>query len=1399
MNVHKAEEAPPLRVGVAPDETVVKKQLETQIAIYFNALNGTPISLDLFRGSALFGLQNKKTPDAQQFNDFINRKVDIIEGNSLGIAKWLLEHAEILQKAGVNANVELNEKGQPTGAYALHNVAFIPGEITSAQKKLLGDRLNTANELAKSGEIEQAYLASRPVIRFLEVTNLLQTPPKGLTEEQTEILERTAASAYEDIKEGHSDSANQKLDSIFNVLILETDLALANSFAPELRSQLEGRKQKALDFIKDENYANSATLSSLAILRIERQQELLQANELLPALAGVETVLGITKLKIFEVEGHFSPEKFEEMTGISYNDYVNGAKNGEKGLGLLMASKMRSAIAHLSFSIEKLDASLSKYSSNKDGSQDLRDSLNQYQEATNLFNQVNGMSSALASRMQISEKISEMERIDFLTGDMKILGDAARKELLEQKEKLAGALRDLQTNMGQAFFEFATGNMDEGQMLLSDRSKRITAKVEKEASRLNELFSVARNFELVLFLTSEEAERLLTHTMPIIEDTAYELNLMEKTDVVGNISKRIENIKRITETEVQNPAQNALAAFVEPLASTFDQMYHDRDRLVRLRDELLGSYQPSKLVGGSGTRLYEQNIFTDQKIQAVWERYTNLYYGDVAYANSIISQAPENLVSSYESLQRLQLEIESREHEIQQQAIQIRNRKYQAVAIGVLVGTVVTAATLGIGTGAGIGLGTATTGALIGTVALSSLAVAGGVLSGIGTGASYFRWKVAQDQGASAEEVNEYRSQFYHQLAISVLVSAAGVFGSGLRAVKTAADAGQTIKVLGMGMNALKYSDYTTLGLLTVDGSYATYKFAKEGSSGMAVLTGALTMLPFAVQGVLFASQIRASLRGAKSLEATVPVAVVREMEEQALQAARGAEVDQSIAAAATAARETRAIKNANGDLLIDGIQNGFVTAEEYRTINGEIYRRIEEVLETHLKAGSELDALVLSADKSGLGVINKLFGIQVGDAALASYFRTVEKGVKEAVGTIDDGVAFFVRAGESSDESVIVIVGRGLTNKKADIELALRRAREETLRNLKEYAIQGKEGVTLETVGNELRHSELIPAFTVDSTLVHLNEQNVHGFVTRALVEAEETGSLVFATGPTGTRARFGLTEATSEIRLPGNLKTMAREVRDETGRIATPADQISGVAVEINLAVVSDADRLFLQGLLPVTRKGVAEVFSNAFRLRGLNTFFGHGPTNHVVNVIYKAMDEFASQNGLEIMLTGDLRAVIKNGTLAQSAKLGRHIDRALEAAGLLRREGDAYTGGFMTSISAKEIKNATAAEADASLTTIRIVVDLSPENLAAADIVIQALGYGSDDLIKRLLGTEHALEEIATIIHSQRGIRNIRDLVAYLESISREELLVRFSSFIESNATKIKARQESLFSGT
>ena len=135
MSVHKAEEAPSLRVGVAPDETVVKKQLETQIAIYLNALNGTPISLDLFRGSALFGLQNKKTPDALRFNDFINRKVDIVEGNSLGIAKWLLEHTDRLQKAGVNANVELNEKGQPTGVYALHNVAFIPGEITPTQKR----------------------------------------------------------------------------------------------------------------------------------------------------------------------------------------------------------------------------------------------------------------------------------------------------------------------------------------------------------------------------------------------------------------------------------------------------------------------------------------------------------------------------------------------------------------------------------------------------------------------------------------------------------------------------------------------------------------------------------------------------------------------------------------------------------------------------------------------------------------------------------------------------------------------------------------------------------------------------------------------------------------------------------------------------------------------------------------------------------------------------------------------------------------------------------------------------------------------------------------------------------------------------------------------------------------
>ncbi|MCI0504161.1 hypothetical protein L0Y65_05640, partial [Candidatus Micrarchaeota archaeon] len=395
----------------------------------------------------------------------------------------------------------------------------------------------------------------------------------------------------------------------------------------------------------------------------------------------------------------------------------------------------------------------------------------------------------------------------------------------------------------------------------------------------------------------------------------------------------------------------------------------------------------------------------------------------------------------------------------------------------------------------------------------------------------------------------------------------------------------------------------------------------------------------------------------------------------------------------------------------------------------GTLLRTIEDSVVTMAQGGQESDILVFSGDKSMLNSINNLFGHEWGDIGISAYREIVRLAMLD-VARQGDGT-FFLRPGTSDETTTILVVrpGRG-EQVRSQIKAAMERATErvfmgadspyaEAIAAIGPMVIEPRRlvsatGEVSQPVQIRRQENGRVTATYPDGTSAYVTRPDGKAeFLTHAVTATDDPAyagplrkALKVAAQP--NRAPALLNQETAEVEaawgkrnaphgesekalnarteaaLRGNgvnpeqatpiqlreaIVAVAREraVMADTETVASPS-----VAFEIRLSIPDRAALGQVQAALPKAGKGVAEVLTNSFGIRALNTFTGHDGANAVINIFDGLVAKYAGGHGLRVRELGTLKYVIEGGTKEQVRQMYADINRQMEAMPEAQRIG-------------------------------------------------------------------------------------------------------------------------------
>ncbi len=392
---------------------------------------------------------------------------------------------------------------------------------------------------------------------------------------------------------------------------------------------------------------------------------------------------------------------------------------------------------------------------------------------------------------------------------------------------------------------------------------------------------------------------------------------------------------------------------------------------------------------------------------------------------------------------------------------------------------------------------------------------------------------------------------------------------------------------------------------------------------------------------------------------------------------------------------------------------------------------QIDAYARSLVAAGQEVDIVVFTGDKHRLGQINELIGFDNGTSGLEAYRSILQQAARAAVGEGGNAFLLRPANSDEAMGILVVPRGRGqeaLDALPAAIDQATTRVmtermapdHPESLGHLRHLMANPRDIVSASLeYGNVVRlrrssDGSVSATYTradghpADATVVRpgIDGAPVSEIIGPALSRADDPS---FASGPDGLRARMGVGESMDMVRglepvevervtgiyarregtlTPADTAIVARVTElTETGMSAEraieqvarervnvrPDERVSGEALEIRLSVhredVTELNILLaeIEGYVPQTHKGIAEVLANSFGIRGLNTFFGHPGTNMVITSVEAGVasfqgSEYARSRGLRVRRLGTMKYVIEGGTAADTARLHAAINAQL-----------------------------------------------------------------------------------------------------------------------------------------
>jgi hypothetical protein len=296
-----------------------------------------------------------------------------------------------------------------------------------------------------------------------------------------------------------------------------------------------------------------------------------------------------------------------------------------------------------------------------------------------------------------------------------------------------------------------------------------------------------------------------------------------------------------------------------------------------------------------------------------------------------------------------------------------------------------------------------------------------------------------------------------------------------------------------------------------------------------------------------------------------------------------------------------------------------------------------------------------------------------------------------------------------------------------------------------------------------------------------------------------------------TGIYLELGNAPQTEEnIRIAIDAAARSRvsvDVGGGSGRAGETLER-GGAAFEIRLEVPQEMLGYFRDELLPETGKGLSEVLTNSFGIRGLNTFLGHYRANRAISEVEAAVGAFASEHGITVRRLGTMKYFIEGGTPETVAQLHEAINRALAEAGISlavseRPATALIEPGTSGSSVLAEVSNGHVVERRQDPARVRETDwDGQTRLYQNANALIGAMAIANDASLRALLGPEEygRLAPVIDLVRQHPEIRNFEDLVFALRepSIGGTEgtnLEGLFRGFVVEGAPTLQGRLEAI----
>lgn len=431
----------------------------------------------------------------------------------------------------------------------------------------------------------------------------------------------------------------------------------------------------------------------------------------------------------------------------------------------------------------------------------------------------------------------------------------------------------------------------------------------------------------------------------------------------------------------------------------------------------------------------------------------------------------------------------------------------------------------------------------------------------------------------------------------------------------------------------------------------------------------------------------------------------------------------------------------------------------------GTLLTTLEWRAKSEVLGGHGVSFMAMNGDKVGLGAYNSTFGTVPADKLLAAgqdAFRGIAEELCYGKGRKSDNMASLMKAPKQdrSDELLSVLYmdpedGRRACREKEQVAEDVHRKVAATYMDpanrltICTYASLVREPGNLVRIRTDFSRLILvvkkgeneIDAVDESGKSVVVKRDGKDEYLSVLVRTAEEQGSGSFMPE---LRKRLGIGEDL-------DLYKAAHLHAPENGLV-------SGKAFAMSISI-DDAESLeIMRRLLMETEKGLTEVLTNQFAIRGENTFFNHYGANFIINIVERAMDGYAKAHGdrVRIIKIDHQKYVLDMGDEKHDIReMRRLVNGEFKKRGVMVRIADTPATEF--------IHEHTPAQAAAELTDMRLGLDWEAGMYGLADRVVSTMSICNDKALRMLLADDYdRLALTVRMVQAYPAIRKAEDLI-------------------------------------